>query len=65
MYQLLSYIEYCELIILTFITVLLWTMGLWTVGAMPDNDVLPPLSRRVNLAKAGTRKTRKVSKVRT
>jgi hypothetical protein len=63
MYQLLSYVEYYQFIILTFITGLLWAMGLWTVGAMPDNNILPPLSRPVNLAKVGARKTKKFLKL--
>jgi hypothetical protein len=43
MYQLLAYVKYCQSIILTFIAGLLWVMGLWTMGVMPDNGILPPL----------------------
>jgi hypothetical protein len=38
-------------------------MGLWTMGVMPDNVVLPPLLHPVGLAKAGMSKTRKGSNV--
>jgi hypothetical protein len=55
MYQ-LSYIKYCQFIILTFTVDLLWAMGLWVIGVMPDNDIFPPLPRLVGFTKAGTRK---------
>jgi hypothetical protein len=64
MYQLMSYVKYCQFIILTFIISLLWAMGLWTLGVMPDNDVLPSLPHPVVLAKDGTRRRRKGSDVR-
>jgi hypothetical protein len=60
----LSYIKYCQFIIRTFIAGLLWVMGLWIVGSMPDNDILPPLPCPVCLAKAGTRKWKKDLDVR-
>jgi hypothetical protein len=63
MYQ-LSYVKYCQFIILIFIVGLLWTTGLWTVGVTLDNGVLPPLPRPIGLAKAGTRKWRKGFDVR-
>jgi hypothetical protein len=63
MYQ-LTYIKSCQLIILTFIKGLLWAMGLWTMGVMPNNDVLHPLPHPVGLAKAGTRKWWKGSDIR-
>jgi hypothetical protein len=50
-------------IILTFITGLLWVTGWWTVGVMPDNDILAPLPRPVGPAKAGMSKIRKGSNV--
>jgi hypothetical protein len=53
MYQ-FSYVKYCQFIILTFIAVLLWAMGLWAVGVIPDIDILPPLTHPVSLAKAET-----------
>jgi membrane protein DedA with SNARE-associated domain len=53
MYQ-FYYVNYYQYIILTFIAGLLWATGLWTVGVMPDNDILPPLPRPVGLAKGGT-----------
>jgi hypothetical protein len=53
MYQ-LSYVKYCQFIILTFIVGLLWTTSLLTVGVIPNNDILPPLPRPVGLAKAET-----------
>jgi hypothetical protein len=54
MYE-LSYVKYCHFIILTFIAGF-FAMGLWTVGVMPDNGILPPLPCPVGLAKAGTSK---------
>jgi hypothetical protein len=38
--------------------------GLWAMGVMLDNGVLPPLPCPVRLAKARTRKWRKGSDVR-
>jgi hypothetical protein len=52
-YQLFS-VKYSQFIILTFLTGLLWVMGLWTMGAMLKNDILPPLPRPVGLAKIMT-----------
>jgi hypothetical protein len=43
---------------LTFIADLLWATGWWTMGVIPDNDVLPPLPHPVGPAKARTRKMR-------
>jgi hypothetical protein len=63
MYQ-LSYVKYCQFIILIFIVGLLWTTGLWTVGVTLDNGVLHPLPRPIGLAKAGTRKWSKGFDVR-
>jgi hypothetical protein len=63
MYQLLSYVKYCQFTILTFIAGLLWATGLWTMRIMPDNGVLPPLPRPVGLTKVGTKKMRKGSDV--
>jgi hypothetical protein len=55
MYQLLSYVKYCQIIILAFITDLLWVIGLWIVGVMPNNGILPPPPRPVGVTKAETR----------
>jgi hypothetical protein len=53
MYQ-LSYVKYCQFIILTFIADLHWATGLWTMGVMLDNNVLPPLPDPIDLTKVGT-----------
>jgi hypothetical protein len=63
MYQ-LSYVKYYQFIILVFIAGILWATGLWNVGVMPDNGILPPLPRPVDLTKDGTRKRRKGSDLR-
>jgi hypothetical protein len=57
MYQLLSYVKYCQFIILTFIIGFHWVTGWYIVGVMPDNGVLSPLPYPVGPAKAGTSKT--------
>jgi hypothetical protein len=41
---------------LTFIAGMLWVTGWWTVGAIPDSSVLPPLPRPISPAKAGATK---------
>jgi hypothetical protein len=64
MYQLLSYVKYCQFMILTFIAVLLWVTGLWTVGVMPTNGILPTCPCPVGLAKDRMRKMRKGSDIR-
>jgi hypothetical protein len=64
MHQLLSYVKYCQFIILTFIASLLWAMGLWTVRVILDNGVLPLLPHSVGPAKAEMSKTRKGSTVK-
>jgi hypothetical protein len=64
MYQLLSYVKYCKFIILTFIAGLFWATELWTVGIMPDSEVLPPLPCPVSLTKVGMMKMGKGLNVR-
>jgi hypothetical protein len=52
MYQ-LSYINYCQFAILTFIIGLLSAMGLWTIGLMLDNGILPLLPVQTVSPKSG------------
>jgi hypothetical protein len=62
--SIMSYVKYCQFIILIFITGLILAMGWWTVGVMPDNSVLPLLPHPVGPTKAGMSKIRKGSNVR-
>jgi hypothetical protein len=52
----LSYVKYCQFIILSFIASMLWVMELGPMGVRLNNDILPPLSRLVGRAIAGTQK---------
>jgi hypothetical protein len=51
--------KYCQFIILTFIAGLLWATGWWTMGPIPDIDVLAPVPHPVGPIKAGTTKPMK------
>jgi hypothetical protein len=55
----LAYVKYCQSIILTFIAGLLWVMGWWIVGPMPDSGVLAPVPHPVSPAKTGMTKPMK------
>jgi hypothetical protein len=50
----LSSVNYCQFVTLKFIAGLLWVMGLWTVGVMPDIGIVPPLPRPLGLTRAAT-----------
>jgi hypothetical protein len=47
----MSSVMYYQFIIVTFITGLLWVMGMWNVGVMTNNGLLPPLSHPFGLIK--------------